>query len=138
MDDSAVPRAGRRRWCGPRLGAEDAGRAGLVFEDRLGDELLHDPPVKIRRLERALRRQVSAARSVAELSDSRLEARDIDRVPRDDGDAGAADHHQPFTPPTVMPSTKNRCANRKMTTTGSTTSVAAAISRLYATSCSLV
>ena len=45
---------------------------------------------------------------------------------------------QPLTPPTVMPSTKNRWAKRKMTTTGSTTSVAAAISRLYATSCWLV
>jgi len=110
-----------------RFRADDPQRPSFVGEDLLGHELLDDPAAKAEPLEGAIRWQVPSPRAATDRGDPLLESGERDRALADDRDTRSG---QPLTPPTVMPSTKNRCANRKITTTGRTTKVAAAMSRL--------
>ena len=121
----------RRRQGSLVPGRRDAGRLGLVEEDRFGHQLLDDPATRSGRCFAAVRREMAPARASTDIGQARLEPRQRDRSPtdhRDDGGVGA--RGQPLTPPTVMPSTKNRWAKMKHRMIGRTTSVEAAISRL--------
>ena len=111
----------------------------LVKQDRLADELLDDPATDPWGHLSSVGRQVSATRAATDIRHPPVESRQRDRPAADDGhDGRVVDHGQPLTPPTVMPSTKNRWAKMNTSTIGRTTRHDAAISRLYATSCSLV
>ena len=117
-----------------RLGVrlrDDPGGPRLVHQDLLGHELLDDPALQADVLDRARWREVPATRPATDVGDPFVEPFDA----RSGGQppwrrAARQASRQPLTPPTVIPSTKNRWAKMKIRTTGRTTRVAAAISRL--------
>ena len=137
LDESGDGRSrqgGHWRVMGVGRRSDEPRRASLLDEDVLGDELLDDPPAQTDGPGPALGRDVPSARSATHLGHPLLHARDRDRMAADDGDvwhrvrvrgrflpvaasavsrALAHRHHQPLTPPTVMPSTKNRCAKQE-------------------------
>jgi hypothetical protein len=137
--------------CSVSQAAEAAG-SQLVCDDLLEDDFARDPATGVLG-SRSAGRQVTRTRTPLEPGQTCLHARRVD---------GGTGHHadtlvrakrlgrrrsrparqsrgrQPFTPPTVIPSTKNRWKSTNVTMIGSTRRVDAAISRLYATSCSLV
>jgi hypothetical protein len=106
--------------------------ADLMVEDGLADQLLDGPAAEpvigagSTRAEAPGSRRASQARGA--LIHLRRANGTTSHLCRGSMDA------QPLTPPTVIPSMKKRWKKTKRITTGTTTSVAAAISRLKATS----
>ena len=99
--------------------------------DRFGDQLLDDPAADADRDLSGVGRQVTAARAASDISHPPVETGERDRSAADHGhDRRVVNDRQPLTPPTVMPSTKNRWAKMKTRMTGSTTRHDAAINRL--------
>ena len=94
-------------------------------------ELLDDPALDPDRDLSAVGWQVPAPRAASDIGHPPVETGERDRPAADHGhDRRVADDRQPLTPPTVMPSTKNRWAKMKTRMIGSTTRHDAAISRL--------
>jgi hypothetical protein len=119
--------------------ARHSGAAGLLSQDLFSNQLTGRESAQIGGIVANGRRQLSRERPSPQLGDALIQAGAAYRAAADDrNETWRPDVPQPFTPPTVIPSTKNRWNRTNMMMTGSTISVAAAIRRLYATSCSLV
>ena len=102
-----------------------------MTQDLLGYQLAGDVASQVGWLAIPRRRKMPTQRASPHLRDPALELSMGDRAAADDRhDARRPDLRQPFTPPTVIPSMKNRWKNTNIRMIGRTISVDAAISRL--------
>jgi len=111
--------------------ATDTGRVGLEGKDLLGHQLAGDEAAHVVEGPAVVGRQLPGERSASQALDPPVQTRTRDDAVTDDRhDVARPDRGQPFTPPTVIPSMKNRWKKTNKMMIGRTMSVAAAISRL--------